>query len=457
MSEHLVRRGARYYYRRRVPTDLIAAFGKKEHQQALGTSDPKEAAVLARKAAVELDAMFARLRAGKDAPVPDKPTLYGGWDAMHPEEFTHPESNLDQQIAEHDRREELRTAIAQAIAGESIVRLVAGTVQEVATHAPESTNETAVGLLDALQMWQKLRTPAGATVTAAHTVVSRFWENVGKLPVKKIQRSHVVTFQDWMIARELQPGTVRSQVALLSAILGAAVEKGVIKTNPALGVKTTGQKHAKTARLPFTVSEINTIFEKLPRTGARYWLPVISLYSGLRLEEIGQLAPEDIKQEHYRDAAGVARKVYVIYATGEGDGQGLKNDASRRRVPVHSTLVELGFIKYVHSQKGARIFPELKPDKNGRETAVFSNWFSVFKRKTCGITDSRKAFHSLRHVFKDGLREVGVTEEVSDALSGHSNGSVSRNYGGGYYPLRPLVEAMSRYEVHGVTVPVRAG
>lgn len=45
-----MRRNGIYYYRRRIPTDLIAVFGKREIQRSLGTTKPKEAE---KRAAVE--------------------------------------------------------------------------------------------------------------------------------------------------------------------------------------------------------------------------------------------------------------------------------------------------------------------------------------------------------------------------------------------------------------------
>jgi integrase len=180
---------------------------------------------------------------------------------------------------------------------------------------------------------------------------------------------------------------------------------------------------------------------------AAYWLPILALYTGARIEELGQLSPGDIKEETYTDTHGAEVAVPVIYLTDEGEGQGLKNNASLRRVPIHTALIELGFMKYVAEQKGQRLFPALKPDKFGRETTAYGRWFGQYLRSTCGITDTRKVFHSTRHLFKDIMREVGVSEEVSDALSGHTNGSASRNYGGGYYPLRPLCEAMAKYKL----------
>lgn len=484
MSEHLIRRGARYYYRRRVPTDLVARMeGKKEIQRALGTANKQEAEKAARRVAVEFDTIFDGLRAGTIQVDPLTDT--DEWDqqkevgplsadekaeldkALHEEASrSHYVAKLLVEDAKQVRKLERvrrRNAIIDAAAERGIRRYQQMVEQvpysravdpapEVATQVSTPPAETAIGLAETLRQWEKDRTPGGSTLTTAHTVVSRFWEVCGKLPLRKIQREHIVQFQTALKTEGKQPGTIKNYLALMRAVLGVAVDEGWIKSNPVTGVKTAGQKSAKTARLPFTVDEINKIFGKLPTSGAKYWIPIIGLYTGLRLEEIGQLAPADIVQERYRDAEGKEHKVYVIYATEEGDGKRLKNESSRRRVPVHKTLIDLGFIKYVHSQKGAQLFPELKPDKNGRKTASFSARFGVLKREL-GITDSRKAFHSFRHCFKDYMREVGVAEEVSDALSGHSSGSVSRNYGAGFYPLRPLVEAMDKYEVHGVKLP----
>ncbi|MFL9902151.1 site-specific integrase [Paraburkholderia fungorum] len=460
MSEHLVRRGARYYYRRRVPTDLVPFLeGKKEIQRALNTSDPKEATVLARKVAVQIDELFAVTRAREVVKV--SAGSRQDWTGTPLEDHGDPDDNSLRDDIEAVRNE---AALSHFMVGlDKTIRDVLGgiayspvvpPVTEVATSAPAVGVRDAAGLAEALRKWETDRSPGGSIIATAHNVVHRFWEVCGKLPLRQIKREHIVQFQTALKADGKQPGTIKNYLAIMSAVLGVTVNEGWIKSNPVTGVKTSGQKSAKTARLPFTVDEINKIFGSLPTSGAKYWLPVIGLYTGLRLEEIGQLAPSDIVQESYRDVAGKEHKVHVIYATEEGEGKSLKTASSRRRVPVHKTLIELGFIDYVRSQKGAQLFPELKPGKNGRKTASFSSRFSTLKRKA-GVTDSRKAFHSFRHCFKDYMREVGVAEEVSDALSGHSNGSVSRNYGAGFYPLRPLVEAMDKYEVHGVKLPSR--
>ena len=69
----LQRRGARYYFRAKVPADLREAIGKREIREALNTSDPRQAVRLVRRRSVAVDELFAmhrrRLQLNSTAPV----------------------------------------------------------------------------------------------------------------------------------------------------------------------------------------------------------------------------------------------------------------------------------------------------------------------------------------------------------------------------------------------------
>jgi hypothetical protein len=67
---------------------------------------------------------------------------------------------------------------------------------------------------------------------------------------------------------------------------------------------------------------------------------------------------------------GKAQKVHVMHITDDDDTESLKNQSSRRRVPVHAALIRMGFMDYVCKQSGP-IFHDLKPDKNGRVSSAF--------------------------------------------------------------------------------------
>ncbi|KAG0163222.1 hypothetical protein DFQ30_000515, partial [Apophysomyces sp. BC1015] len=64
MCTHLSKRGSVYYFRRKIPLDLIARYnGKKEIMRSLRTSDRRDAERMAREVGVQIDREFAQLRA----------------------------------------------------------------------------------------------------------------------------------------------------------------------------------------------------------------------------------------------------------------------------------------------------------------------------------------------------------------------------------------------------------
>ncbi|AMM17254.1 hypothetical protein AX768_23765 [Burkholderia sp. PAMC 28687] len=75
-------------------------------------------------------------------------------------------------------------------------------------------------------------------------------------------------------------------------------------------------------------------------------------------------------------------------------------------------------------------------------------------RKAGAFAGTNMVFHSFRHVFKDLCRECGIGKELADALQGHSEGDSSGAYGAALYPLTPMVEALKKYKVHGVKLPI---
>ena len=77
------------------------------------------------------------------------------------------------------------------------------------------------------------------------------------------------------------------------------------------------------------------------RGEAAYWLPIIALYTGARLEEIAQLRVTDVRQEPYLDGNDREQFAWVICVMQE-EGLSTKNANSERRIPVHphATIVD---------------------------------------------------------------------------------------------------------------------
>lgn len=176
---------------------------------------------------------------------------------------------------------------------------------------------------------------------------------------------------------------------------------------------------------PYTDEELSKLFSspefKKQKTSypARYWLPLVLLYSGARREEIAQLAPSDVKREtgvHYFDVAPEPAQ-----------GKRLKNKASKRRVPVHAHLVELGLLDYLKIAKNKNekyLFPKQESKSRGRETCgdSVSKWF-LRLRDQAGVS-GRKTLHSFRHTVVTRLAGLGVPEDIRKVLVGHADDNV---------------------------------
>lgn len=170
-----------------------------------------------------------------------------------------------------------------------------------------------------------------------------------------------------------------------------------------------------------------------------FWTPLIALFSGMRLGEILQLQKPDVKLEN-----GI-----WYFDVSKGEGKSLKTASSKRRVPVHRTLLDLGFVDY--AQSGAqlgRIFPEIKKGSDGYHSHHFSKWWGRFAGHV-GFRSTRTTFHSFRHNFLDALRAAETPEYINKALAGHSDNSVHSQYGGGA-TLNQLHTAIDKVSYTGV-------
>ena len=283
-------------------------------------------------------------------------------------------------------------------------------------------------------------------------VVQTFADFVERRAIANITRKDVVGYRDALLAQGLQATTAHHRVGILKTLFNTAINYELLEANPADGIKLHATRDGK-SRVAFGVDDLACIFNSriytdnyLPQVGGRdacYWLPLLALYTGARVEELAQLLVKDVRY--------VAELGHYLNISDEAEHAKLKNSASRRRVPVHPVLVACGFIDYVQQQKaGKLLFPHLKPNPRGKLGGYFSNFFSVYLRQRVRITDKRKVFHSFRHTFKDICRKVGIEEAVHDALTGHTGNAVSRRYGNEQYPLEPLFAAMERYDVDGL-------
>ena len=248
----------------------------------------------------------------------------------------------------------------------------------------------------------------------------------------------------------IQKPTITKYLTRTYAFLDWCAEEGYLaSTLPRMKGPMVSSVEAHDARYSFSKDQLRALFSSPVYTGCKsptrrsekggqvirdgkYWIPLIALYSGMRMGEIVQLLVSDIKSEH-----GVT---YFDIGRGEGEKKQIKTASSLRRVPIHKRLVELGLSDYIADARATRpkerLFEDIKPGANGDFSHNFSKWFGRYLRDI-GAKTPKTTFHSFRHNFKDALVAASVPESYARMLMGHSDDGVHGLYGSGI-PIKLL-------------------
>ena len=253
--------------------------------------------------------------------------------------------------------------------------------------------------------------------------------------------------------------------------------------NPAEGLAIPDDRNERDLRSPFTVEQLKAIFSAPLYTGCkddeegygipgpniirrgRFWVPLIALWTGMRLGEVCQLRTNDV-------TAYEGVPVILINDAGEpgedeGDRKRIKTAAGKRFVPVHPELERIGllvFAEHMKSKGETRLFPEIAPDTLGYLSGTFSKWFNDKRRflGKVGVASPGVSFHSFRHNYRDALREAEISLERVRALGGwrRDSGGEESIYGRGLQAATLYAEIKKvRYpglDLSHLHVPVRS-
>jgi integrase len=280
---------------------------------------------------------------------------------------------------------------------------------------------------------------------------------------KRFPKLSLLEAADHAKAHGLAPLNVQTQqthMSHMAVLFKYAFAEDYTESNPADGLTVASGAPKKTARRPYTLAQLQAIFAAplftgcqddergyamsgaaRPRRG-RFWVPLLSLFGGLRLNEACQLLVADVR---------ALDGVDCIAVTEDGDAEKrVKTAAGQRIVPVHPELKRIGFLEFVTAQREAgasRLFPELPRGSHGYASDPFQKWWARFT-VSAGAAAPRTSFHSLRHNFRDGFRDTDVPTDRVRALGGWARGNgAEEGYGAGFRPSTLAAEmAKLRYD-----------
>ena len=254
--------------------------------------------------------------------------------------------------------------------------------------------------------------------------------------VIKLSKANKLRRDDGKPYDTLAEATVKGYMLALANFIGFCDLKLAVLDRTASRMKTivdSAPKGERNPKEPFTDGELTSIFScryfwqpayNLPH---QYWTPVIGLFTGARLSEICQLTTGDIKEY----APGAWQISFNDDEDGEDDDDGssrrrksnkrLKNKSSRRVMPVHPQLIELGLIDYWKKRKrdgNVNLLGVKAAEKDGYGKVPGDFFRNKLLREYVGINSETKVFHSFRYTFITRLRQ---------AIIDHAGKSVDEN------------------------------
>jgi integrase len=280
-------------------------------------------------------------------------------------------------------------------------------------------------------------------------MTTNFKNNLRKIPINRKSNPKYRDLEYHEIVKmkiddPISTTTLNKHLTWLSSFYEWSMNHGYSNINPFKGMKLKKEVSPRDERDRFSELELKKIFRKenyIHFTNIEegryelYWSPLISCFTGMRMGEITQLYLENITE-----IKGNNRKNrWCIDIIDKRTDQHLKTKSSRRVVPIHDNLLDLGFLEFIKLLKKKdpnreRLFQELK-NKGGNYNQNLSRWFNIRYLPSLGLKTVKKNFHSFRHTVSDHLKQKGIEPHFINELLGHSSGNIDLDrYGKGYNP-----------------------
>lgn len=231
--------------------------------------------------------------------------------------------------------------------------------------------------------------------------------------------------------QKLSVSRVNLYIGFINSVFLHGMRAGYMQINPTGALKLKDKRKKHTLRDSFEIDELKLMFESTFYqadgfdSAYKFWVPLLALFTGCRMEEICQLRVSQVIQEG---------DIWCLKIAKEYPDQSVKTSEDRI-VPLHPFLIEqLGFHLFARGKEpDDRLFTDLNRINN-RWGHYVSRHFTVFK-KHCGVTNPKVSFHSFRHLMETTLQGLEVNQRVINQLLGHSEKGEHARYGKPNIPL----------------------
>lgn len=254
-----------------------------------------------------------------------------------------------------------------------------------------------------------------------------------------------------MSAATIHPKTVNRHLSGIKTVIDFAEKRRDVDVAPTSGIMAEVQHDDDTGR-PFTTDELNRIFSlplfagsmdgletnglrkagKVTVRDDRFWIPLLLLFTGARPSEIAGLATDDVFPDHEVPHILIVPNPF----------RDLKNPKSKRMVPIHQRLIDMGFLDFARGRvilKGEQFFPLIEQQffiegptgerrKKGLSSAPLMRQFNRTILADADARTDRGSAKCFRHTFEQEAMALISSEEIRRRITGRDVQSTVQIY-----------------------------
>jgi len=265
----------------------------------------------------------------------------------------------------------------------------------------------------------------------------RHEDSLRRLDAAGIDAPTDAQLDEYGVPRFLMRTAVNKYLGNISQLFQWATDENIIAGTPAARLKLPNT--AERRRREFTEDELQKLFHRDFPLNSVSWMLLVCLHQGFRPGECAQLDAADLvlSESSAIPCLRIAvedrnRATDDRLRRGEVADKSVKNAMSRRTIPIHSKLVELGFVEYARARVAAGARKMFNVTKYGE----WGYYESARKQLVpllvdAGVYSPETTLHSFRHTFALALRQVAPeAQQIREAIGGWSvGGSAEINYG----------------------------
>lgn len=283
-----------------------------------------------------------------------------------------------------------------------------------------STASDAPTVQQALETYLSLKSHGrGVTfVTGAQRSIGYFLEVVPNKPIDQLRRQDANALREFLKQRGLARDSIGRNFTNVRAVINFALQESGLPTTSIFSNVYLGEERAPKKRYVPSEKELTTLTSSCrTHDDQMRWALALMCDTGLRLSEALGLHKDDVRLD--------ADIPHLIIAP--RPWRRLKTASSERNVPLVGNALWASQRAYRASEEGY-LFPRYI-----RDQSTLSNSASAAMNKWLKQNVSNElVVHSLRHAFRDRLRNVGTPTDVIDVVGGWARAGIGETYGRGH-------------------------